>query len=64
MAERDLTGNNRMTLENLDLMELGAPKKGARPSSPGTLYSLRRNIFRKSEKTMASAHFCGGANPA
>jgi hypothetical protein len=40
-------------LETLSLMALAALKKEARPKGPGTPYSLRRNIFRKRQKSMA-----------
>jgi hypothetical protein len=34
-----------------------APKKEARPKGPGTPYALRRNIFRKRQKTMGCFAF-------
>jgi hypothetical protein len=34
-----------------------APKKEARPIGPGTPYALRRNIFRKRQKTMGCFAF-------
>jgi hypothetical protein len=33
------------------------PKKEARPKGPGTPYALRRNIFRKRQKTMVCLAF-------
>src|SRR6478672_12138011 len=33
------------------------PKKEARPKRPGTPYALRRNIFRKRQKTMVCLAF-------
>jgi hypothetical protein len=34
-----------------------SPKKEARPKGPGTPYALRRNIFRKRQKTMVCLAF-------
>jgi hypothetical protein len=36
---------------------LSPPKKEARPKGPGTPYALRRNIFRKRQKTMVCLAF-------
>jgi hypothetical protein len=44
-----------------------SPKKEARPKGPGTPYALRRNIFRKRQKTMVCLAFDGlilGVSPA
>jgi hypothetical protein len=63
--ERDLTGKPGPTFpdraQNLKCErgprhQLG-PKKEARPKGPGAPYALRRNIFRKRQKTMVCLAF-------
>jgi hypothetical protein len=43
---------NRYPLFRIMLRGRFSPKKEARPKRPGTPYALRRNIFRKRQKTM------------
>jgi hypothetical protein len=56
-----ISPENRDPLFRIALKNLGCergpglkpgPKKEARPKGPGTPYALRRNIFRKRQKTM------------
>jgi hypothetical protein len=46
----------RMTLKTFEIRGL-SPKKEARPIRPGNPYALRRNIFRKRQKTMVFRGF-------
>jgi hypothetical protein len=59
--ERDLAGKPGPTFpdraQNLEFKGRVAPKKEARPKGPGTPYSLRRNIFRKRQKSMVCWRF-------
>jgi hypothetical protein len=63
--ERDLTGKPGPTFPDRAqylecegaLVVKPGPKKEARPKGPGTPYALRRNIFRKRQKTMACLAF-------
>jgi hypothetical protein len=48
---------NRYPLFRIMLQGRFSPKKEARPKGPGTPYALRRNIFRKRQKTMVGLAF-------
>jgi hypothetical protein len=48
---------NRYSLFRIMLPGALSPKKEARPKGPGTPYALRRNIFRKRQKTMVCLAF-------
>jgi hypothetical protein len=51
-----ISAGNRFPLFRIMLGTSGS-KKEARPKGPGTPYALRRNIFRKHQKTMACLAF-------
>jgi hypothetical protein len=63
-VEGDLTGkpgptfpDRAQTWDANGAMAQTCPKKEARPKGPGTPYALRRNIFRKRQKTMVRLAF-------
>jgi hypothetical protein len=56
LFEQDLS-ENRYPLFRIMLRGRFPPKKEARPKGPGTPYALRRNIFRKRQKTMVCLAF-------
>jgi hypothetical protein len=56
LFEQDLFGKPLLTFPDHAPGAL-SPKKEARPKGPGTPYALRRNIFRKRQKTMVCLAF-------